>query len=201
MVRVTLLGCALLVASSVGCGMPQGVSVVESRNPDGLLGRGAFVLMAVETDRSVEKAPSQAAAFEAAFVERVVNVARGYGLDVVRDGDPRGAGRPRVVPHMWLEEVEHFYAGTVWVDIRMRVEVLDDDRGVSETVELHSGAQSGWALDCAAGRWWNDGRCAGPGVPQDPNTWPGRTVGIRFGGFLADYLRYRSTGEVRAPRG
>ena len=196
-----LLCCLLATAvTSVGCGMPVGVSVIRSPNPDAMAGRTTFVVMDVDRDPSVEKAPSQAAAFEHAFVERLIHVGKAYGLDVVRADDPRSKGRLRVEPRMWVEEVEQFYAGTVWVNIRMRVDVRDTRLALLETVELQGGAQSGSALDCAQARWWNDDRCGGPGRPQDANSWPGFTIGVRFGSFVADYLRYRSTGQVRAPR-
>jgi len=193
---------AALVATMItlGCGMPQGVSVVQSPNPGAMQGRAAFALMSIGHDPSVAKAPSQASAFEAAFAERVIHVGKTYGLDIVYADDPRSAGRLRIHPHMWIEEVTQLYAGTIWVNIRMRVDVRDAESRLLETVELRGGAQSAWALDCARVRWWEDERCAGAGAPQDPNTWPGRTVGIRFGSFVADYVRYRSTGEVRAPR-
>jgi hypothetical protein len=193
---------AAVVAALImlGCGMPQGVSVVQSPNPRAMEGRVAFALMPFGHDNSVAEAPSQASAFEDAFVQRLIHVGKGYGLDIVDADDPRSQGRLRIDPHMWIEEVTQFYAGTIWVDIRMRIDIRDAESRLLETVELQGGAQSAWALDCARPRWWEDGSCAGAGVPQDPNTWPGRTVGIRFGSFVADYLRYRSTGEVRAPR-
>ena len=194
------LAVAVVAVIALGCGMPVGVSVVQSPNPQALQGRTAFALVGMGKDGSVEKAPSQASAFLHAFAERLIHVGKPYGLDIVHEDDPRSQGRLRIEPHMFIEEVEQFYGGTIYVNIRMRVDVRDAKRRLLETVEMRGGAQSGWALDCAQARWWEDQRCAGPGTPQDPNTWPGRTVGIRFGSFVADYLRYRSTGEVRAPR-
>jgi hypothetical protein len=207
----------LLVATvlSLGCGMPQGVSVVQSPNPVAIEGRTKFLVASIEADRSVDKAPSQATAFEEAFVQRLVHVARTYRVDVARQGDVADAGRLRLYPHLWIEEYEAMEAGTIRLHMRLRVEVRNERNDLLETVELRGFQESATALDCAPPielldsehnpttlpeGWWEDGRCAGLGTPHDGGTWPGQTLGIRFGAFVADYLRYRAHGSVRAPR-
>src|SRR5262245_52975326 len=134
--------------------MPQGVSVVRSPDPGALSHQTSFRLVDAQLDRSCDVAPRQAEAFQEGFRERVIGVGRVYGLDVVEDSESEDEKRIRIEPRISVEEVEQFGGGTIWVDIRLRVDVRDENARLLETVELRDDEQSTWGMACAGPDWW-----------------------------------------------